>query len=279
MTNTKFPLFTLITITLNNFSGLQKTFKSIEKQTFDDFQWLVIDGGSTDKTIDFLREHRSQTRGELHPFTFTSEPDDGIYDAMNKGIKHARGQYLLFLNAGDELASPDILEVLGTYTDKKPDFICGDSLEPTPNNKKPTYKAARRYKDIAWGMITHHQSMLYDRHLIRDKKLHYSLLYKIAGDYDFTVRFLKHAKKITYIPKPICIFEQGGISQTQAALGRKEQYIIREKLNMVSQPKNLWILIVQSLSWRLKNISPALYQSLKRLILKIRDHERKPKKA
>lgn len=261
-----FPIFSIATITLNNLSGLQKTAKSIDKQSFKDFEWLVIDGGSSDKTIDFLRKKRTKTRSDKHPFTFISEKDDGIYDAMNKGINAAKGRYILFLNAGDELASPDILEKIAPLTQKEPDFIYGDSFEPYKN--KQIYKAARIHKDIEWGMFTHHQAMIYNRHTIRNQKIRYSLRYKISSDYDFTARFLQKAKKITYIKKPICIFEQGGISQKNASLGRKEQYIIRENLEMVSMPKNLWILFTQNMSWQLKNIFPALYNSLKALTIK-----------
>ncbi len=261
-----FPLFSIITITLNNFDGLQKTAKSIEKQSLNDYEWLVIDGESSDKTLDYLREKRSKTRSDKYPFTFISEKDDGIYDAMNKGISCAKGRYLLFLNAGDELASANILEQIKPLTEKKPDFIYGDSLEPYKG--KLHYKTAKSHKNIEWGMFTHHQAMIYSRLLIRDLKMHYSLRYKISSDYDFTARFLRKAKKISYIKKPICIFEQGGISQKNAKLGRKEQYIIRENLEIVSQPKNLWILIVQSASWQLKNLSPALYNALKALITK-----------
>lgn len=264
-----FPVFTIITITLNNHSGLLKTYNSIEKQTFTDFEWIVIDGGSTDETLDFLRSKRADTRTAQNPMKFISENDDGIYDAMNTGISMANGRYIIFLNAGDELASDKVLETLAPFTKNKPDFIYGDSLEymQTPKKQnKLTLKPARKYKDIAWGMFTHHQAMLYSRHKIRDEKLHYSLLYKISGDYDFTVRFLLKAKKINYMPKPICIFEPGGISQQNAMLGRREQYIIREKLEMVPQPKNLWIFIAQTSAWRTKKSFPFLYKLLKLFI-------------
>jgi len=273
-----FPVFSIVTITLNNYSGLQKTYKSVEKQTFNDFEWLVIDGGSKDDTLDFLRARRSATRTALNPFRFVSEPDDGIYDAMNKGIKEARGRYILFLNAGDELATPDVLESIHPFTEKKPQMIYGDALEPDSSEKDGyAYKKARRYKDLTWGMITHHQAMLYHRHVIRDQKLHYSMNYDIAADYDFTARFLQKAKRIIYFPKPICIFEQGGISQQQASKGRREQYLIREQLDMVPQPKNLFIMCVQAASWHIKKISPGLYRAIKALILFIKDRK-KPKK-
>jgi len=263
-----FPVFTIVTVTLNNYAGLQKTYNSIESQDFEDFEWIVIDGGSTDETVEFLRAKRSATRTALNPFRFVSESDEGIYDAMNTGIKEARGRYILFLNAGDQLASSDILSVIAPFTEKKPAFIYGDSLEPPiKKEQEHIYKKARRYKDLKWGMITHHQAMIYNRLVIRDHKLHYSLLYEIASDYDFTLRFLQKSKKMLYIPRPICIFEQGGISQQKASKGRYEQYLIRENLEIVSQTQNLWIGFIQILSWRLKTISPPLYRFLKSLIL------------
>ncbi|MBI1301624.1 MAG: glycosyltransferase [Alphaproteobacteria bacterium] len=263
----KFPLFSIITITLNHRDGFVRTQESVDAQTFKDYEWVVIDGGSTDGTVDLLRGLRSARRTDPFPFYFISEPDDGIYDAMNKGIKQARGRYLIFMNAGDVFASGDVLEKIAPKTEKKPDFIAGASLEPEKGQSKPTYKAPKRYKDMIWGMITHHQAMFYNRLLIRDRKLHYSLRYKVASDYDFTLRFLMRAKKIVYSDVPICLFEQGGISQRQAYLGRKEQFIIRNELELVKIPKNLLIFCVQSLSWQLRQFSPALYNFLKSLFV------------
>lgn len=258
----KYPTFTLITITRNNKTGLGKTRKSVENQEFKDFEWLIIDGQSNDGTLDILHDLQRQSNKENTKFRYITEPDDGIYDAMNKGIENATGRYLLFLNAGDELANAKTLETIASHTEKKPDFIYGDALEPQTDGKNHL-KPARRYKDCAWGMFTHHQAMIYNRLTIRDLKLRYSLIYKIASDYDFTLRFLLKAKKIIYINQPICIFEQGGISQQKAKLGRKEQYLIRESLNLVPQYMNLWIMVVQTLSWNLKQYAPWLYHALK----------------
>jgi putative colanic acid biosynthesis glycosyltransferase len=262
--NTKhFPLFSVITITLNNHSGLQKTYKSLKNQNYKDFEWLVIDGGSNNETLNFLRKHRSDTRADLNPFRFVNQADEGIYDAMNTGIEMARGHYLLFLNAGDALISTKTLELLAPICKKAPDFVYGNAYEQTINGRKPVAKQANSHENIHWGMFTHHQAMLYRRHIIRDLHLRYSLRYKIASDYDFTARFLRECKDIKYINKPICIFEMGGISQQNAWQGRKEQYIIRETLDIVPLALNLWILITQTLSWHLKSLCPWLYNFLK----------------
>jgi len=262
-TTKPFPLFSIITITLNNYQGLKETYNSLKIQKFTDYEWLVIDGRSSDKTIDFLRKHRSNTRTNKIPFRFVSQTDEGIYDAMNTGIEMAHGHYLLFLNAGDTLADAKTLDMLAPHCKKSPDFVYGDAYEQYKNGRKPVIKTAQNHKEIHWGLFTHHQAMLYRRHTVRDAKLRYSLRYKIASDYDFTARFLKECDDIIYIDKPICIFDMGGISQQNAGLGRREQYLIRESLEMVTTAQNLWILLVQTLSWNLRAHCPWLYKILK----------------
>ena len=260
MTDNKKPVFSLITVTLNNLEGLKKTYESVSTQTSHNFEWIVIDGASTDGTLDFLIDLQKK-----HDYLlYSSEEDEGIYQAMNEGIKVAKGEYLLFLNAGDKLASPEILEKLQPFSEKNPDFIYGDSLETSQNDVNKTfYKPARRYKNMPWGMITHHQAMLYSRKTIRDHKLLYRQIYSISSDYDFTLRFLNNAKKITAIPAPICVFEPGGVSQKQAFEGRRQQFIIRENLRIVSQGENVGIFLAQSLVWYFRSLLPGLYEMLK----------------
>ena len=238
-------LFSIVTVTLNNLSGLQKTQKSIEKQNLKGFEWVVIDGGSNDGTKAFLETLNGQ---------WISEPDTGLYDAMNKGLERCNGEYVLFLNAGDVLANCDTLETLQTATRQCPDFIYGDSWEGN------SYKPARK-PDITKGMFTHHQAMLFRRAAISN--LRYDTTYKIAADYDFLARFLTGDKKIAYCPKPICIFEQGGLSQTHAKLGRHEQFKIRKKLKLAGPFRNTMITFTQAALWQFRNFAPALYWHLK----------------
>lgn len=261
----KKPVFTVITVTLNNLSGLKNTYESVSQQEFTNFEWLVIDGASKDGSADFLKDKKQNTDHEFI-LRYTSEKDAGIYDAMNKGIKHAFGEYLIFMNAGDTFASPDILKTIEKHTEKQPDFIYGDAFETTKNGGKPIAKTASQYKNMPCGMFTHHQAMIYNHQTLKAIDIHYSTLYTIASDYDFTARFLAKSKKIIYIPKPICIFEHGGISQQNAYTGRREQFLIREKLNMVSPRKNVMIFITQTIAWHLKAHAPWLYKHIKAMV-------------
>ena len=248
------PLFSIVTVSKNNLDGLRRTHAALEAQTFKDFEWIVADGASEDGTKDFLKTVKAK---------WTSEPDEGLFDAMNMGLKKATGKYVLFLNAGDTLAKPDTLEKIVKITAKEPDFIYGDSLETGKDAAKPFYKTAGRYRDLPKGMFTHHQAMFYRLDKIREEKLWYSVIYDIAADYEFTARFLSNAKKIVYAPLPVCLFESGGISQQKASEGRREEFIIREKLKLVSLPHNVFIYATQTLAWHVRKMFPQLYESLK----------------
>lgn len=271
MTKMPAPLFSIVTITHNNQAGLAFTFASLSTQTYSDFEWIVVDGASTDGTIDFLR---NQTHRIAHK-TIISEPDGGIYEAMNKGIKAACGAYILFLNAGDRLANTEVLATIAPPLQKQPDFLYGDALEGEPLTLKP----ARRYRDLPWGMFTHHQAMIYARAVLLNTGLRYSTIYEIAGDYDFTARFLKASKSIIYLPKPICIFESGGVSQRNPALGRREQYEIREALGLCPPVQNVMITLIQATAWWFKKQAPGFYRFVKGLILKDRASAKKVKKS
>lgn len=249
------PLFSIVTIGLNNLNGFKKTHKSLSAQSYQKYEWIIVDGASTDGTIDYVHQNN------LNNFCI-SEKDGGLYDAMNKGVKRATGDYILFLNAGDSLADADILSTLSkSIAAHAPDFIYGDALEERLC-QHPFYKKSRSHKKFIHGMFTHHQSMLYRRAMI--KGLKYNDSYKIAADYDFTVQFLLRVQKIHYIPCAICIFEQGGISQRQMHLGRLEQFKIRKNLTLCSFSKNTTVIAVQYLSALLKNVSPLLYEKFRK---------------
>lgn len=244
MTTTNARLFSIITITKNNLGGFLRTQESLKNQSFREFEWVVVDGNSTDGTKGYL------------PADAISEADNGIYDAMNKGIGRARGTYLLFLNAGDTLSDIDILGTIAkTIAAEKPDFIYGDALETGG-----FYKKARAHKHLNWGMFTHHQAMIYKRE--RVGTLRYEPHYKIAGDYAFTRSFLKQCRAISYIPAAICIFETGGVSQQNQRLGRIEQYKARQKAGC-ALPVNVTVYLGQSTTAMIKRRLPRFYLAMR----------------
>ncbi|MCF8496105.1 MAG: glycosyltransferase [Alphaproteobacteria bacterium] len=247
----KNPLFSVVTVTLNNFGGLRETGASLNEATGNDWEWIVIDGASTDGTADWLKNDKTAS-------IWVSEPDSGLYDAMNKGIERARGEYILFLNAGDRLAGSGTFNRIARAAigNNNPDFLYGDSEEPTDSGEV-FYKKARSHDRMALGLFTHHQAMFYRRELLKD--LRFDGQYKIAADYDFTARFLKKARTILYIPAPVCVFEPGGVSQRNAAAGRREEFRIKRRLGLCGPVRGRLIFARQFLAWGLRRLFPDFY--------------------
>ncbi|MCB9963695.1 MAG: glycosyltransferase [Rhodospirillales bacterium] len=250
-------MFSIVTITRNNLDGLRKTAESLQAQTCTEYEWIVIDGASEDGTLAFLQQFR--VAGE---FSYTSEPDRGIYDAMNKGIDRAQHAYTLFMNAGDTFAAPDTLQRLATDISAQtfPDLIYGPAWEERPGHE-PGQKSPLKLKFLWWGLPAHHQAILYKTNII--KQLRYNISYKIAADYDLTCRFTKRTKTVHITFFPICLFEAGGLSQRAVTQGRREQFLIRRTLKLVSPPVNYLIYVLQSIVMALRQNAPQIYWLLR----------------
>ena len=217
--------FSIITINYNNCLGLQKTIQSVVNQSFDDFQYIIIDGDSNDGSKALLNSLKLLNGNIL------SEKDGGIYDAMNKGLDLIKGEFVIFLNSGDSFASNDVLEKIYNLVKESKnviDFIYGDAYEYNPINNKMFFKKARNDSKIWYGMFAHHQSMVYSKRVIDNTKLRYDLIYKLSSDWDFTIRFLKNCSNKIKVDFPISVFEQGGFSDN-FMIGISEQYKIRRK--------------------------------------------------
>ncbi len=240
--------FSIITVTKNNLEGLKRTAHSIQNQSHRNFEWIIVDGNSMDGSVSYIQD--------LNAISIIEE-DNGIYDAMNKGIDKAHGDYIIFMNAGDRLSDADILRSLSALIfAEEPDFIYGDALETNG-----FYKKARGHTTPENGMFTHHQAMIYKREMIGD--LRYDTKFEIAADYDFTVKILKRSRRVSYIPAAICIFEKGGLSHKKAKTGRLEEFLIRKKMG-VPKAINIKTSIRQLVASGVKTISPHLYFAIRR---------------
>lgn len=185
--NDRRPLFTIVTITYNAQECLEPTMRSVAEQTCTDFEHLIIDGASKDRTLEIASRLRSpQCR-------IVSEPDRGLYDAMNKGLDAARGEFVIFLNAGDAFHSP---QTLAHYAAKANtgnyDIIYGDTL--IVNSKRevigPRHLSALEvltFKSFSQGMLVCHQAFCMRLELAP----HYDMGYRFSADYDWCVRCLK----------------------------------------------------------------------------------------
>jgi len=219
-------LFSIITVTFNDAISLSQTKNSVLSQNYKDYEWIIVDGKSTDNTSEILSEI------EIDRVCIISEKDAGLYDAMNKGIFSANGEYLIFLNSGDIFDNNNLLSKVAKSINNNPHLIYGDSKEISEQNKI-FYKKSRPLWWSEIGMFTHHQSIFYNRKLILDKNIKYNLKYTIAADYDFTLNVIRYSDRCLYLPFSFCIFQQGGISHKNWKDGLSQQNEIRKnRLNM-----------------------------------------------
>lgn len=215
------PFFSVLTITLNNREGFGETRASIEEQSLRDFEWIVIDGSSTDGTLDDLKKITGPN------FSYFSEKDNGLFDAMNRGLAHSRGQYVVFMNSGDCFAGPRILESIRERvlaSNPRPEMVFGDAWEKDVDGQL-LLKKARSIEWLHYGMHTHHQAILYSREALDGILFDESLA--VSADYDFTCRVYRRGGASLAMGFPICIFSRGGNSQKRAAMGRSDNWRIQ----------------------------------------------------
>lgn len=194
-------ILSIVTITFNNKSGLLKTLNSIDSKNSDFFEIIIVDNNSTDGTKDLVNYFKTKFINLIH----VEEPDQGIYDAMNKGINAATGEYVIFMNAGDSFFERSSLrEIIGTCMQKRYDFIYGNYYD----EKSSRLKKARSAERISSGMFTSHQAMVYKLSLVKDKNLKFNLEYPLAADLLFTYEFIKSSSSNHFLNKTIARFEE-----------------------------------------------------------------------
>lgn len=213
----------IITVNLNNRAGLQKTIDSVVCQTFDGYEWIVVDGGSDDGSCALIESHAARFAW------WVSEPDKGIYNAMNKGIAHASGDYLLFLNSGDELAGATVLDRVfkKNYND---DILYGDCTFLKDGKKLMTRKKEDKmtlYSLVYTGIF--HQSAFIRRTLLAETP--YNESYRILADLEFNIRQYVAGRSFRHLPFVVSRFDTGGISSTRLDIfNHEKQRLLHETL-------------------------------------------------
>jgi putative colanic acid biosynthesis glycosyltransferase len=231
--------FSIVTVCYNNYDELLLTYESVKNQYCRNFEWIVIDGNSKDNTVSFLQTLK------MDNFSFISEKDKSHFDAMNKGILKAKGEFIIFLNSGDSFSDAKTLEIIKNKFDEAEnntviDFIYGDSNEVDKNNTS-YYRPSRKYWRRKIGMFTHHQAMFYGREILMKYGISYSFEFPLSADYDFTLHFLKYSRSYLYVPISVCLFLQGGLSQTRWPECLKENRSIRTRYFNLSKGEEVII--------------------------------------
>lgn len=200
----------IITVNLNNAIGLEKTVLSVLNQNFLDYEYLVVDGGSTDGSINVIRKHEDRL------VYWVSEKDSGIYQAMNKGIRKASGEYCLFLNSGDKLAGSDTLKrVFSVNRDE--DIIYGDivNVENGAVVDRKIYPDKITFKHFYYDTLGHQATFI--KRALFDDVGYYSEDYTFASDWEFFLKALfKKEHSYLHINECVCLFDTTGISNHRA---------------------------------------------------------------
>jgi glycosyltransferase involved in cell wall biosynthesis len=201
----------LLTVSFNSVGTIQDTIESVRSQDHDDIEYIIVDGSSKDGTVDVIKAHTHEID------RWISEPDKGIYDAMNKGIRMATGEIVGILNSDDFYSSTTVVsQVVDAFADPIIDAVFGDLVFVDPANLK---KVVRTYSSAKWnpekfarGFMPAHPTFFVRRKYYEEIGL-FKTDYKIAADYELLIRFLYvHKLKYKYIPINMVTMRKGGVS-------------------------------------------------------------------
>jgi len=219
------PTVSIVTVCLNDAAGLARTISSVARQTFSDYELVVVDGGSTDGSVDVVRANGAVVTD------WVSEKDAGIYDAQNKGVRRARGEWIIFLNAGDALASDD---ALARFFEGAPaeDVLYGDVVWEEKDGRRRV-DAQPDVLTLEFFMRTNlpHQATAVRRALL-ERLGPYDTELRIAADYEFLLRsIVVHGATTRHVPVPLAVQVTGGLSSRPESFAslRAERKLAREK--------------------------------------------------
>jgi len=248
-------LFSIITVTYNASPRLERTIQSIISQSYPDIEYIIIDGNSTDGTLALIKKYQSAITRCI------SEPDKGLYDAMNKGLKIASGDYVWFINAGDRLYSEttvrEIVDLL--ENGKLPDVIYGETEIIDKQGSSLGMRRLKAPENLSWksfrmGMLVCHQSFLVKRSIAEL----YDLQYQFTADFDWCIRCLKKADTVFNTHLILSQFLEAGLSADNRKEALKERYrIMCENYGKFpTQIRHLWFALrFYTAKWTKKTVS------------------------
>ena len=229
-------VFSIITCTYNAESVLQRTLDSVLEQTYSHVEHIIVDGASTDATLNMVEAYRQKSDAEdwCHEVHVKSEPDRGLYDAMNKGIQRATGQYVLFLNAGDTFPSADTLELVAESVgegEEPPAVLYGDTDVVDDDGHFLRHRRLSPPHRLTWrsfmkGMLVCHQAFYARTDLA--KATPYDLHYRFSADVDWCIRIMRLARRrrlpMRNVGAVVVNFLDGGMTTTNHRASLKERF-------------------------------------------------------
>jgi glycosyltransferase involved in cell wall biosynthesis len=217
------PILSVITIVYNNVRDIERTMLSVLNQTYQQIEYIMVDGASTDGTLDIIKRYENRISKLI------SEKDNGIYDAMNKGLKLATGDYVIFMNSGDEFYANDTVEKVFASADDADIYygeteMINDQLQSLGERR---HKAPENFtwRSFNYGMSVSHQAIYIKRSLTEP----YDPKYKLSADIDWIIRAAKKAKKIVKVDGYVAKYLVGGMSKAKHRQSLAERFDIMKR--------------------------------------------------
>ena len=223
------PKFSIITVVYNSASLIEGTIQSVLNQTFTDYEYVIVDGASKDETLSTIKEI-----AQKYPLSikWISERDKGLYDAMNKGLRLATGDFVLFLNAGDRLFESTTLEKIAAAATPTTDILYGETMlvddSRTHIGTRTALTVQKLPSKLTWqsmktGMVVCHQAFLPARKLTPQY-----IEQNLAADIDWVIKCLKNAQNVTHTHVIVSEYLMGGMSKTRHQQSLKDRYAVLE---------------------------------------------------
>lgn len=212
-------LVTIITVTYNAEKYIEQTIKSVIYQDYSNIEYIIIDGASSDGTVDIIKKY------EKFITYWISEPDKGVYDAMNKGIDVATGKWINFMNAGDTFVSNFTVSTIMKKLQPTSELVYGDSFLISKTEKQ--YRKAKNIDNFFNGIPFCHQALFAKRAILNKYK--FNTFYSIAADYDFILKAFTVKHHYQYVDIPVCNFLDDGLSQQQILKSSIEAMMVISK--------------------------------------------------
>lgn len=251
----------VVTVCYNAADTIDKTIQSVVNQTYDNLEYIIIDGGSTDGTIDIIKKYADCIA------YWVSEPDKGIYDAMNKGIAAATGDYINFMNAGDRFNGENVVNEIfeRLITIDSADILYGNAIFSYPWGE--LLVRPRPFTEFKSYDPIFHQSSFTKLSLLKDAP--FDISFKIAGDYNFFYKCYFSDKKFKYLDLAMAIFDASdGISSNAIGLRLEEGLrITGQKADLKFKIKKLRMVVKYTIRMAITKVSPSFAGYLQKIML------------
>ncbi len=256
--NPKMPKISVITVVYNGGDLIEKTIKSVVDQSYTNIEYLIIDGKSKDKTIEIVKKYKTKIT------KWISESDKGLYDAMNKGLELATGDFVLFINAGDYFYNEKVVENIFNNYDSKTDVLYGEVMmvdeKFQPIGTRTEITTRKLPKELTWqsmklGMVVCHQAFI-PRREICPKYMENNL----SADIDWVIKILKRSRKNVNTNQVIANFLIGGVSKQRHQQSLKDRFqVLQKHFGFIPNLVNHFLIVLRAIIFKVQKIGKQSY--------------------